>query len=1272
MFALIRRFKRPLIISGLLLFAAAAVFLAPPGRAAESDAIAVRVLPNLEHDSIEVWYKKQGYQGSPQSLTVDGYEAIRDGRTVFVNAANIDLERKNIYTNVYLISYNQESEDKTQDILGQLISHWKFNSNLPEKGLCSIASVTCSKPDDCASGFICSNDSNGPSYGKCVLAEPTECLIDSDCPLNSHCDSLKAGLVRDINRLGKLSQIEDKLEAYKNAEGSYPNLSAGSYLPGVTMSVWPSWTENFRDTLKLNASVVDPINSLGSCPGFESGTCWDPQAKRFFDSELVLPAGSYAMIYKSAPGGTAFNVCATFETPRLGYDTTNRLLTSKNCVSRGGYQGGIINQPPYLVNSFLKGEANKEFNGYLRARDPEGDIFSWRLSPAGNFSSWSGVPVLEATNDPSQKKVYATSAGSKGVYPMILTLTDNRGAATSTPLNLEISDVMQISIEANGVSYNSSQSAKLQYNFIVNSSDAHFNFNLSSPNATLNAALAQAVRNAEIFNINSHQKQVALIFSLSGPLNGKQDVRISASDTSGSDAKTVVFDFIRDPLTFNFFCDNLARLGKPYQVGGAACLLGPLTQEVRTISYQVNSNPFNLVVENSGGNAFLKSTRVRNGDTNNPNVPTTTILTLTASDNFGETQEKKLALRINTFCGDGIKQNPNSEGRGGPSNNGIEQCDGLDGLVPPGQISNSSAQQYACTTPPGVSTPFPINSNEHCTFKAPKDGGGYCGDGFCQVSSDGIARESCSNCPSDCGACQCLPQCSGRICGDDGCGTNPNACGTCGADETCNNGICEKTVCERKCDGRNCGSDSCGGNCGICPVGETCNAGLCEKDICVPKCLGKTCGPDSCNGTCGTCGADETCNNGICEKTVCERKCDGRNCGPDSCGDNCGICPVGETCNAGLCEKTCTCNGKTCGADSCGNPGVCGTCAADQTCNAGICEKTTCLPSCSNKTCGDDGCGNPNGCGTCASGESCNAGICEKICTCDGKTCGADSCGNPGVCGTCGAGQECVSNQCKTICIPNCGINVCGDDGCGGTCGTCNSGETCIAGTCCTLTATTGTCGDRDTFVYFNGAFISSVVEESPLLTNTVPLRPGKNYFQIKVFDNGRPWPVSNYFSLSASLSFSGCRTAVGKLPAYSINTGSLSSWRCTANYNSSWNSSAETSYYNSWVNGLKTARTSPEPNTNDSFCSKNSAYQQSYRQIWANEGELSIRKDKTIYCIHSFDLTEIIKQKKAAMTWCGDDICNSGETNTSCPTDCPYENPRPPRKPPMDALPLQ
>ena len=52
--------------------------------------------------------------------------------------------------------------------------------------------------------------------------------------------------------------------------------------------------------------------------------------------------------------------------------------------------------------------------------------------------------------------------------------------------------------------------------------------------------------------------------------------------------------------------------------------------------------------------------------------------------------------------------------------------------------------------------------------------------------------------PRDCGALMCVPECTDRVCGDDGCG---GSCGTCSAGEACNEaaGACEKT-CEDTCE----------------------------------------------------------------------------------------------------------------------------------------------------------------------------------------------------------------------------------------------------------------------------------------------------------------------------------------------------------------------------------------------------------------------------------------------------------------------------------------
>ena len=63
----------------------------------------------------------------------------------------------------------------------------------------------------------------------------------------------------------------------------------------------------------------------------------------------------------------------------------------------------------------------------------------------------------------------------------------------------------------------------------------------------------------------------------------------------------------------------------------------------------------------------------------------------------------------------------------------------------------------------------------------------------------------------------CLPDCDGLFCGDDGCG---GSCGECEGAERCNSGSCYPNPCTPNCasDNRECGDDGCGGSCGECDV----------------------------------------------------------------------------------------------------------------------------------------------------------------------------------------------------------------------------------------------------------------------------------------------------------------------------------------------------------------------------------------------------------------------------------------------------------------------
>lgn len=241
--------------------------------ATSPDAIAFRVMPNPGYLSPLRWYQENiKLKGSPQALTVDGYEAVRDGRTVYVNAANINLSDSAaaFYSNIYIISYNQQAESQTIDIFGQILVHWKFNINLRQEQ--------------------------------------------------------KDKVRKDTKRLADLADIKFGLDNYqKKHNGDYPNLSAGSYLSGKTISKWPSWQATFGAALGITMPL-DPVNKLGKCQadccstnncssdsdkascGYNEDTCWNQATKKF--AGALTNSHVYVYTYN---GSKSYNICALLE-----------------------------------------------------------------------------------------------------------------------------------------------------------------------------------------------------------------------------------------------------------------------------------------------------------------------------------------------------------------------------------------------------------------------------------------------------------------------------------------------------------------------------------------------------------------------------------------------------------------------------------------------------------------------------------------------------------------------------------------------------------------------------------------------------------------------------------------------------------------------------------------------------------------------------------------------------------------------------------------------
>lgn len=776
----------------ILVLAIANLFLLMPQStqafnvADEADAIAVRILPNPNHYNAARWYKSQGFQGSPQSLLVDGYDAVRDGRTVYVNAANVDLVNQTIYTNIYLISYNQSPDFKTVDVLGQIIKNWRFNSNLNTPGQCNISTLLCEQDSDCSQGHTCIGAGETP--GRCQPVDGQACYTDAECADGVYCDSLRAKVNRDVRRLGILGDLRELLSNFKKANNRYPVLDSGTYLSLRTVSVWPSWQALFLPQIGATPNSLDPINALGVCPGYEASTCWNKDTNSFADpqplnNELELPVGSNAFVYTSDANGSNYSLCAGMETKNLGYNTTEGQLAASGCVDSGSaYIGSSDNLAPVLISATLQGTQDQVFSGFIRVIDPENNYLNWSINTSGNdWSTWSAAPILQDTANPNQKRIYAQKAGVPGAYNISLNVSDVYGGvlATVTPITILNNPPL---VQGNDVNYYPSTVIPLTISFSIKDSDHPLTYSFtkaiwnSGPFDLLDSSRANFL--GETSNRVGDTINYTLRYNLLDSNNFPNDVNfvytVNARDRyNNSTDKQINIKIKADPPALDFNCNKNVRVGSPYYCG-----LGWGKQGDHTITYSATGtlptglsiaeasnlyepgiedpgisrnlwqnfkNIFKLIAHRFQSSALAASPiRLFYALQGTPTVAGQGLLVgILAENEFGAISEKTFSLNVNNYCGDSILQKPNTEGKGGFYNDGNEDCDGLAGLTTDATISNPNLQ-YCCTTVAG--TNYPITTTDKCIFSPVLEGGGFCGDGFCSTNF-----ENTVNCNSDCG-----------------------------------------------------------------------------------------------------------------------------------------------------------------------------------------------------------------------------------------------------------------------------------------------------------------------------------------------------------------------------------------------------------------------------------------------------------------------------------------------------------------------------------------
>lgn len=281
------------------------------------DALGVRVAQNPTYLSPLEWYRSQGFSGSPTSLTVDGYPAVRDGNTVYIAAPNLvqasESEGAKAYSNIYILSSNSDAGTFASSIFEQALANWKFNANTGTHKQCAgdplqacETDVACGLKGPCVkrSGAlltdegVCRVRNEENSLVRDQDGSLITCVWDADCPAlqgeTSYCSADKSKLRRDTKRLTDIAYLERLI----SARGSVPTLNEGTFVRTYSVSTWPSWSAALGNQLGT-ALPQDPLNQFTSCaPGADPASCYNASTNVF-----SCDAGSQVYGMRSSSAG---------------------------------------------------------------------------------------------------------------------------------------------------------------------------------------------------------------------------------------------------------------------------------------------------------------------------------------------------------------------------------------------------------------------------------------------------------------------------------------------------------------------------------------------------------------------------------------------------------------------------------------------------------------------------------------------------------------------------------------------------------------------------------------------------------------------------------------------------------------------------------------------------------------------------------------------------------------------------------------------------------
>jgi len=317
-----------------------------------NEGIGIRVAKNRLHLSATEWYASQGFKGSLTQTKVDGYDAVTDGSTTYVNAPALGVSGGN-YTDIFILSSSVGAGAETSNIFGQIVKNFRFIANRDGKGnllyndldICTgDSAAACGNDLDCvgscdrAGKKACTNDTSktcvldadcagGACQAVCSNDSLRSCTKDADCSLGS-CQADRSKIRRDVKRLSDIRLIAEAAAKVKDATGAYPQIPSGSFITGQTVSTWPSWGKEFAAELG-GTPPPDPVNKMAACPAgsdYEAGTCWSPSKQN-----ASCPAGSHVYRYMYPNGGAYYGY--TKEEPAISYPDNCATLSATTCLS---------------------------------------------------------------------------------------------------------------------------------------------------------------------------------------------------------------------------------------------------------------------------------------------------------------------------------------------------------------------------------------------------------------------------------------------------------------------------------------------------------------------------------------------------------------------------------------------------------------------------------------------------------------------------------------------------------------------------------------------------------------------------------------------------------------------------------------------------------------------------------------------------------------------------------------------------------------------------